>query len=505
MKRKIIGFSLVILSINLFSQDIILEKEITLKSVFKDKRETLPIINNEKQDISLFLLDNSEIKGLKINTSHALTDSFTTEKPDKKYKELLGHSTNNEGNHLFFTNEKKKEFYVKTISISNKKGTGKPVPLKLKKEKFLETISYKNKFYLLSIIKKTSRIKIYVFEGNSLARTEQLDFSEYQFSNTGYTSLYGILLDESNTPVQLNLKIHKIDNSNPNPLDLTTKENKLYYNDNKIVITLDNNLENTKVITISLEDFSSKVEFYDQITIESKNSNRVKSNSYLFSDHLYQIKGSKEKLCFRILDIENGFIIKTYCVKENENIDFRNTPLIQEGGTVFFMQDSEKELTKTKQVLRKIAAGDIGITAMLSGNNVELTIGGYKEVTRSGGAPGMMMNSPGMMMSSPGIAVSIPNGTVTPSLTYHYNPTMYGYNTYTDTRAVYFKSLFDRAGFNHVSGEVSESVYDKIKNYEEDNDEGMSSETIFKVDDYYVFGYYKKWDKKYYLVKFECD
>jgi len=496
MKRLFTVLTLIVLSIRIFSQDILLEKDITLKSVFKDKRESLPIVNNDKQEILLFLLDNAEIKGLRFNMNYELTDDFTTEKPINKYKVLLGHSANNEEYHLFFTNKKKNEFFVKSISITNKKSIGKQIPLKFKDERFLETISYNNKFYLLSIFKRSSKIKIYVFEGNNIASTEVLDFSEYKFSNTGYSKLFDVLLSENNSPFQLNLKIHKIDNSNPNPLDLTTKENKMYYYNNKIYLALDNNLENTKLITISLKDYSSKVDFFNQMNIDYGDSYRIKSNSYLFLDNLYQVKGCKNELCFRIIDMESDSTIKEYRVKENEEISFRNTPLMQEGGTTIFTQGSEKELSKTKQVLRKISASDIGITARLSDNNVELTIGGFKEVQRSS-------DGGGMMMTSPGTTISTPHGTIRTAPTYHYNPTMYGYSTYTNTRAVYFKSLLDKTEFNHISGEVSNNAYDKIKDYEEDNDEGMSSETIFKVGNYYVFGYYKKWDKKYYLVKFK--
>jgi len=492
MKRIFTLSILVILGVRLFSQDILIEKDVALKSVFKDKRESFPIVNNDKDEILLFLLDNAEIKGFKFNMDYELKDDFTTEKPISKFKILLGHSVDNENYNLFFTNEKKNEFFVKSINVTNKKAVDKQLTLKFKDERFLETISYNNKFYLLSIVKRSSKIKIYVFEGNSITSTEQLDFSEYKFSSTGYSKLFDVLLSENNSPFQLNLKI---DNRNPNPLDLTTKENKIYYYDNKIFLSLDNNLENTKLITISLEDFSSYVNFYNQLNIESDDTYRMKSNSYLFMDNLYQVKGNKDELGFQVIDIKRDSILREYRVKADEEIKFSNTSFVQEGGTTIFTQDSEKELNKTKQVLRKISASDIGITARLSDNNIELTIGGFKEVQRSSGGGGMMM-------TSPGTTISTPHGTFSTSPTYHYNPTMYGFSTYTNTRSVYFKSLLSNIDFNHIAGAVSDNAYDKINDYEEDNDEGMSSETIFKVDNYYVFGYYKKWDKKYYLVKF---
>ncbi len=178
MKGFFSGLILMILSIQIFSQDLLFEKDVMMKSFFKDKRESLPIVNTDKKEIILFLLDNAEIKGFRFNWNYELIDDFTTEKPINKFNVLLGHSVNNEEYHLFFTNEKKNEFFVKSISISNKKGIGKQMPLDLSEEKFLETISYNNKFYLLSIVKRTSKIKIYVFEGNSISKIEEIDFSE---------------------------------------------------------------------------------------------------------------------------------------------------------------------------------------------------------------------------------------------------------------------------------------------------------------------------------------
>lgn len=340
----------------------------------------------------------------------------------------------------------------------------------------------------------SSIVKIYEFNSNSISNTEQFDFSSYKFSNTSYSKLFDVL-NESTSPFQLTLKIHKIDNSNPNPLDLTTKENKIYYYNDKIYFTLDNDIKNTKLITIDLLDYSSNVKYYKQVNIDCGDAIRVKSNSYLFEDNLFQIKGCKIEMCFQIKDFKKDSLRKEYRVRENEEITFRNTPLIQEGGTTIFTQDSERELEKTKQVLRKISASDIGITVNHSQENIELTLGGFKEVQRSSGGGGMMM-------TSPGTSISTPHGTISIPPTYHYNPTMYGYNTYTNTRSVYFKALLDNLNFNHIQGNVSENTYDKIRDFEDNNDTDMTSETIFKVDGYYIFGYYKKWENKYYLRKF---
>ena len=160
---------------------------------------------------------------------------------------------------------------------------------------------------------------------------------------------------------------------------------------------------------------------------------------------------------------------------------FKNTPLIQEGGTTIYSQDSKKSLKDTEKFLKRVATSVIGITVKKVGNFFELKIGGFKEID-SGGAPGA--------------SASISIGG-----TFHYNTIMVGYSAYTLTRSIYFKTLLDKNTLNHIHGKVSRDVYDKIQYYD-DSVLDQLAKTIFKVDDYYVFGYYIKKKKKFYLIKF---
>ena len=506
MKRKIFVFTLMILTLKLFGQDILFEKDIKLISVLKDKRESLPVVNQFKSELALFLLDNQKINCLLFNKDYELTDEFTTIRPGRKFSVLLGYSITRNRYHLFFTNNNKKQFYIESINIPGKNSQGKQTNIKLRSERFLESISYKGKFYILTIKDLSSVLKLYVFEGDTLSQTGQFDFSSYKFSNTDYYKLSDVF-NGGTSVYRATPKINKIDISNPNPLDLTVNENKVYYFGDKLYLTLDNDKNNTKLITIDLKDLSSEIKFFDQIKTGCGNTLNTKSNSYVYSNYLYQVKACSNELAFRITNITNDSIMKEYRVKSDEEITFKNSPLMQEGGRSIFAQGKEKELDKTKQVLRKICADDIGISVRPLTENVEITIGGVMEVQVGGrGAT--------MPMSSAGPSFSAPYGTVTTAPVYHYNPSMYGYNMYTLTRAVYFKSLMDKITFDHVEGKAPDNVYDKIKDFENGLNNKMkdilfngdlnnaTSETIFKVDNYYVLGYYNKYKHEYYLLKF---
>lgn len=496
MKRKILIYTLLIFTINLFSQDLLFENDITLKSGFTDKRESFPIVNDNKNEIVLFLLDNQEINCLLFNKKYELLENYVTNRPESNFTTLLGYSADSLFYHIFFTNKKKNIFYTKSVNIADKKAEEKQLSIKLKNEKFLETISYKDKFYLITIKKYSSVMKIYEFSGNSISNNKEFDFTAVRFSNPGNLTLFDILKQGNS-----NLEITKIDNTNPNSLDLTTKKKKLYYYDNKIYLTFDNNLENTKIITIDLATYKSSFKYYSPVIVDCDNRINVTSNSYLFKDKLFQIKGCKEELGFQVKNVSNDSVLKDYRVKDDEEITYKNTPLMQEGGTTIFTQGLEREIGKTKQILRKISASDIGISVYPSQDEIELTIGGILETNNSG--------VPVMPMAMPGTTISTPHGTITTPTRYyynghiyHYNPVMYSYNKYTHTRTVYFKTLMDNKNFNHLEGNIMDNPFDKIKDFEDAIDDQIKSATIFKVDNYYVFGYYDSTKEKYCLRKF---
>lgn len=490
MKKTLLLSVLLVSSIKLYSQKVVFEKDIHLTSFIDNKREAFPVVNSEKNEMALFLIDNKVINSLLIDENFELVNSFTIDRPVGITQEILGHSADSYGYHLFFTNGRKTKFYTRSIDISGNNYQGRHQDIKLKGEKFLESVSYKNKFYLLTVKKRSSVLKLYVFEGNKLQRTEIFDFSAHRFSETEFPELFYALQDGISLG-KTNFSVQKIDINNPNPLDIASKANKIYYYDNKLFLTIDNGHLVTKIVTIDLQDFTSSVKFYEQGNPVCDRI-LIKSNSYLYNDILYQITGCKDELYYSVLDMRSGTLLKDFTIYREEEIPFKNTPLIQEGGTTIFVQGETRELNKTKQILRKITASDVGISVYPVQNRLELTVGGYKEVnTGGGGAPMMMPRS----ISTPYGSASVP--------TYHYNPTMYGFSKYANTRTVYFKSLLDESTYDHVPGEIKYNAYDRIKAYQEKIRNEINTETIFKVGDMYIFGYYKRGDKKYYLRGFD--
>ena len=479
----------------LSSQEMVFETKAQPKSRIMEKGNILPIVMKDKSSV-LFFLDDMEIKCLALNEGFQKTDEYNiynSQSTYQTYNTLLGHSLIQNEYSLFLANNKKNQFFVQSINLGQKTHSSQLLNLKLKKERYLESISHEGKFYLLTVKKSSSVLKIYEFIGSKLRTQKEFDFSRLPISNGSYPDLYSTLL--RSTLNRQKLSITKIATKIPIPLEIASQKFKLYFFGNKIYLAFDNSLQNTKIINIDLNsyEYAFNVIMHKQLD-NCKGLNTV-SNSFLLDSILFTVKSCRLGLHLRANNINNSDIISEYSVNSNEEIQFKNGAIIQEGGTVIYTQGRDKELDKTKQILRKISNSKIGISAYETNNKLILMIGGYKEVQQATG---------GGMTFMPGVSIATPYGNVAAPAAYSYNPMMFGYGGYKNTRAVYFKSILDKSNLKHIKNESPvRTAFDKIKDFEKTKD--INNETLFRVGDSYIFGYYNKFKKTYALHKFLDD
>ncbi len=540
MKKTTLLFAF-LFAMQLFSQEILLDKSIKLsRSLFKENRETFPIVNKVKNETALFLIDNDEISGLLLDKNFKQIDSITTNNPASKYKDIIGHSIDDKNYNIFFTNDKKTKFFVKSIDFATKMSQDEELDFKFENDLYLQSISYNNKFYIISVDKKTSIINFYIFEGNKLNLTKKFDFTNYQFSDTSESNLYDIFKKLSvpnqgqvlsfNNPYALgvgafkttiskaNLELNKLDTENLNSLESTSATNKIYYYDNKFYITLDNDINSTKIITIDLIDFKTKVNYFNHLAIQNENE-KIHSNSYLYQNLLYQINTSKSELCYSIIDINNKQLLKSYRFKKDDINVIKNTAFVKEGhdlslSRIITSSDSgilnstilkqkkdepEVEIDDAQKFLKRVYNSEIAITAHKSKVGIQLIVGGVKitENTTFTKSPTAFPNPTTHTFTNP------VNGMTTNFTTSYYNPVMYNYNSYKTSRDTYFKTIIDQNNFEHIAGDLTKNAFDKIKQFENDNETSVAMTTVFKFGTFYVYGAYSKSDKTYSLRKFE--
>lgn len=202
------------------------------------------------------------------------------------------------------------------------------------------------------------------------------------------------------------------------------------------------------------------------------------SNSFFIDNKLYQIKSSPDLFYFTVKDLENN-TIKKYSATANALIEFKNSEIYQEGGDF----GGKRILESSSQFIRKINNLNSGLSCYHIGQNTLITFGGVSAVQQSTGQ--VTFGQFGLVGALVAVAV--------------FNPTMNSFNSYSNRKVVKIEGLFDNEG-NHINGELQPLAFDKIRTFFDKNND-VSSQTLFKMDAYYL-GYYDNKTKEYIIRKF---
>jgi hypothetical protein len=485
--RKLLPFLVFALIFsNAFSQDLLSEQSINLAKVSsEDKIESYPVINSDNGQLALFLIDRYTLYAQLFDKDFNLIRNIQAGIPEKTFTSLLGCYIKGNSYNLIFTNGWQDIFFSKTINFNDGTESGRQLPIVLNGEAFLQAFSYNNKFCFLTLRLKSSVLKVYSIDDADKYQVKEIDLSAYKFSGSKKSTLFDVLRDRDMYAPNETV-VYNIDNTNPNPLDLTSKANKIYCIGNKIYLTLDNDTFRTTLITIDLNDFSSKVKSFQQGFIYCGDDAIIKTNSYIYKNNLFQIAGCQQELSFQKYDLSTDSLVKALKINKDQEIYFKNSPIIQEGRRKVIAKNPENEPDKTAVFFRKLSTSDIGISLYQTPVATEVTIGGFKEINKS---------------SYAGMAIGIQMGLLG-AIVYASNPAMFGYTSYARTKSTYFKCLFDTLTFEHLPGEIQKNAFDKISDFLETLKTSSTVETIIKMNDYYVYGYYDRKAKKYYLRKF---
>ena len=486
------------LGLTSYSQEELTVFETTLKTSSSSLKDVIPIVNEKNGDISLFLMDATNVYGYLLNSNFEVVESLNSDNKSRKYKVLIGKSISSTNDYrIYLTNNKENKFASINFSYGEKTSTFEEFELVSKKEMLVQTVTYNNDFYLISIIKNTSKLCFYKFNDDGEFIRTELDFTSNKFIDSygKEMSLFHLLTIGSGLKRIIDLK--KIDENTPNSIEETSEKSKLYLRENTVVFTFDKNSKFTQIITIDLSTYKREVTQIkkpnfkiDEIensrnTIYNTELNR-KTNSFLRGNHLFLIGSNEEEFIFTVKNYKTKETIKEYKVNVEDSITFKNTPIIQEGGAF----ESYREMEKTRKFLRKITSGDIGVAAYKIDNKYQITLGGKKEIQRGGG---------GMMMPMGGFGVPIAS---TGAVTIFFNTTYSAYNSYTSTKSTHIKGLFDLS-FEHLKGEIEMNSFDRINEFQEYGRVANYGETVFRYKDYFILGNYLTKDKNYILRKFK--
>jgi len=457
----------------LSGQETIADFDVKLKGLMS-KRSVFTIV--EDDIIALFFDNKKEMKCYLLNEDKSISSELIFERPKKKFKEIIGYRVEGNQYYIYFTNKRRNEFSVLEVNFETKDSSIENIDLKLE-SKFLDAFSKNGKFYLLCL-NGDSIIQLYSFDEKS-----SFNKKEYPLEDKSL-KLSKTLFSQSSIPDVLNLE--KIEGDTPNAIEKTSNYNKIYTTDKEVVITLDERKVETKLIVINLKNNISNVKWVQHIDVREDIKQRMSSNSFYHQGKLYQLSATKHNLAFSYYNLETNQRSKVINLNVNDSIWFKNSSIIQKKTNKF---DSQRELDKTKQFLRKIASTNVGISIVTINGIDHITIGGVMKFTNRSG-----------YMTGAVLVGGVVGGAIAGLASVYVSPTYYSYGSYTSTKSTFINCLFDE-NLNHKSGEFKNNTFDKIKEYENTIYDDFKLKTVFKYDDDYIFGYY--WNYKYRLKVFK--
>lgn len=483
MLKKILLMALLLNGLVSLSQETISSTPIELKK----NRGVFQTVNDQKKDVTVFVSDKIKVNAIHLNEKMQIADSISTERPNTKvYTNMIGYNIKNNNTRLFWSSDDYENIFTQLYDFNSRTVQTQQYTLALKDEKFLQKFSENEKFYILTVVKKSNNLRLHIFDKEGVYVSKTISLEGFHFFKKKYvkSTLYGVL-EESFLPNEWPFSMHFMNIENPTSLNEATKKRKCYFNKNQIVITIDNNVNYTQAIVIDLTRFSAieKIIKFPSISEMSPGgySVRLNSNSFFINNKLYQIKSSADIFHFTIKDLD-GNLLKEYTATGDTPIEFKNTEISQQGND--FFGGGEKVLENSSQFIRKITNLHAGIACYNVGENTLITFGGISDTSQQP-AGQSVMNQFGFIGSLLGAVI--------------FNPTMDSFNSYSSRKVVKVEGLFDKEG-NHVKGELQPLAFDKIRTFLDKN-EDTSAQILFKIDSYYL-GYYDKKAKEYIIRKF---
>ncbi len=476
MLRNLICLLTCSLTLIAYSQDEIGSFQNSLKTSSSNIKDVIPIVNQETGELAMFIADAKNVYGYKLDESFNVQAKLSSAEKRRKYKLLIGSSASANGDYLvFLSNKNKQKFLCLNFSFDSQKTTEKEFTFQEKKESLLQTVSINNKFYIFSFHTLKAKVFLYTFDDKGDPSRRELDFSEFKFANNlGKTVGFKTMV----APTSNKGTLSKFFENDPQSIESVSVLKKMYIRDGKVIFTFDQNKSYTQVATVDLNTFELETKQFLKPLSNMPTSGK-RTNSYLNGDYIFLSAGTKERYVLKILDYETAAVVNSYSIYKDKPIDFKNTPIIQEGGAYA----SYRELEKTKKFLRKINQGKIGISVLKRDSGYELTLGGFKPT--GGGGP-FFMPGFGLPIASMG------------NVTVFFNPTALAYNSYSATKSTRIECLFDQ-DFNHMQGEIQDNAFDIMGDYESPVEK---AETVFKYLDFYVKGLYDGRTKTYTFRKF---
>ena len=477
-----------------YGQQKLAEFDNPLKNNNSNIKDIYTLVNHQNNSFSIFFADAKNVYSYNFDNTFSIKSKQLFENKRRKYKDIIGYSYLENGDYKLYLKNKENDFLEIYFSLNENTSTAKEFKLLKDYETYLQSVSINNKFYLISGSKDVNGLYFYTFDEDKPRRNKvSLDKLDLVSSSGEKKELMSILMKS--------LPLLKFDENIPNSMEISSRKQKMYFQNESVIFTLNNNSEFTQIVKIDLNNFTAS-SFKVKTSQKEIKRHKKKSNSYLLNNKIFSLTFSKEKLNINIIDLTNRKIIKEFSVSKTDTIKFKNSSIETRTDTY----KKHNELKKTKKFFSTMNYANPAINVFLNNNKYYLTIGGsLGPVTRSSGGGSFGTSS-----------LTLPNGY---SLSYSNNvgSSFYYYTNSGEFNFIKFSSILDEKFF-HLKNEKNTNAFDKINDYLDpersklklsdyfhlpfkgnkfDPDDG-----IFKYNDFYIYIDYNQKDRTFKLLKF---
>lgn len=479
MHNKLIIGMICLVSFLTKAQEVYLK--VPLEGIKKNDHNRIENVHVIKDDhskiLSLFVEESKITYGFQYDGSLNQIAQLTSDGLKRKYKYIIGQVVENDKVRIIQKNLNSNKFASILYDFKNQKTEETEYDIDLSGQKYLQSYSNGSLSYLFTVFKNKNVIRKWALGVDGNVTFEDINLDP-QIEQKELRNFYALFREDIGLKSMSEFK--KIENKLPTSLDISTAKNKMYTYDNGFYWTLDKKNEYTILLDFALPDLKPEIRFIEKPKMAD--GLRIKSNSYIADNKIGQIMSNNKEMHLVFKDFESLNVINKYSLNKDEEIDFKNGPILQKGSVYSF--GATRKLEKASKYLRKISSYRNGISFFKTDNGYKAIIGGVEQPSNGGGG----------FIGGPFGGIPIAGAALI------FNPASLAYWSYGSTGSTRIESLFDNK-FIHQDGDFPTNVFDEIellsKKWLKEGD------GVYVIDDFALFGNYQASKKTFGLYKFE--
>jgi len=493
--RLLFLFLSTFLSLNTVAQRDFISITNILEEGEKKVNGAFSLVNEKEKTFAIFINKKELLLGHLFSYDGTPKGSYTSKGLPKKYTSIIGQSIQNNSIRLFLKNKKNKAFGSILFDFEKGRTEETEFDLKLNGQKYLQSFSKNEKFYIITIEEITSNLVVYTFNHKAEVSINKIRLEKttilrnarnQQVSLNSFLSEKGSLGDDFYIPI--------IYPDLPNTLFTTSSLVKMYPTKNGLILTLDKGTNATYLLTIDINKMKAELTGYIQPRLLEHSVHNI-SNSFLIDNNLLQLKGNRNELGLSITNIENNEIIKSYNFTSNTGVPIKNSPyyvVTRPGKSETYIDEKF-----SNKFLRATGSKRIGILATRFNDSLyQVSFGAYHPnyYNQKNNKVSPLVFGGGLLGGGLGALIAYAvNSTA--------NPVALSFALYDKAPLTRVECLFNE-NFNPVEGRIKYNIFDIVKLHSK-RSQIDSHEVIFKLDSIYVYGYFDSKNNSYHLIKYD--